>query len=424
MTNLIFAHASEIATPTGRSAVYGSAMNRLRVIHDGAVVVENGIIRAVGLTREIQRQFDADRYQWIDVKGKTIVPGFVDSHTHFIFAGYRPDEFFMRLQGKSYMDIMNAGGGIQNTVEATRNVSFNDLFHLSLHRLDAMLAFGITTVEGKSGYGLDKKTEIKQLEVIKKLNETHPVDVVPTFLGAHAVPGEFSGRNKEYIEFLISEVMPEVVDRKLAEFCDVFCEKGVISIELSRRLLKAAKAMGLHLKLHADEIEPIGGAELAAELHATSADHLLEASDEGIRRLSAEKVIATLLPETAFCLKKPYASARQMIDTGCAVALASDYNPGSCFTNSVPLLFALACIYMKMSAEEALTAMTLNGAAALNRADRIGSIEEGKQADLVILQDPGYQFLAYHTAVNLVETVVKKGEIVRSSTIKPVNTEV
>ncbi|CAM3224168.1 imidazolonepropionase [Sporolactobacillus spathodeae] len=414
MTKLMLVHAAEIATPTGKEAVSGSAMNQLQVIHDGAVVIEAGIIQAVGPTETILKNYDSSQYSVIDATNQSIVPGFVDSHTHFVFGGYRPDEFLMRLSGKSYMEIMEAGGGIENTVQATRSSSFDELYQSGFERLDEMLAFGVTTVEGKSGYGLDHDNEIKQLGVMQKLNASHPVDVVSTFLGAHAVPREFAGRNSDYIDFLISDVLPEVASQKLADYCDAFCEKGVISIDDSRRLLAKAKALGMRLKLHADEIEQLGGAELAAELGAASADHLLEASDTGIGRLAEADVVATLLPATAFCLNKPYAPARKMIDQGCAVALASDLNPGSCFTGSVPLIFSLACIYMKMSVAEALTAFTLNGAAALNRADRIGSIEVGKEADLLLLKYPSYSYLVYKTAVNCVDRVIKKGKVIKN----------
>lgn len=414
MTKLMIIHAAEIATPIGKTAVSGSAMNQLKVIHDGAVVIEEGIIQAVGTTESILKSFDPSLYSVINATNQSLVPGFVDSHTHFVFGGYRPDEFLRRLSGKSYMEIMEAGGGIENTVQATRASSFEDLFESGMSRLDEMITYGVTTVEGKSGYGLDEENEIKQLEVMKKLNAAHSVDVVPTFLGAHAVPREFAGRNSAYIDFLIDHVLPEVAYEKLADYCDAFCEKGVISLDDSRRLLEKAKELGLHLKLHADEIEALGGAELAADLGATSADHLLEASEYGIARLAEAGVVATLLPATAFCLNKPYAPARKMIDMNCAVALASDLNPGSCFTGSVPLIFALACIYMKMSGAEALTAFTLNGAAALNRADRIGSIEAGKEADLLLLKYPSYTYLVYNTATNCVDRVIKKGKVIKN----------
>ncbi|MEO4744507.1 imidazolonepropionase, partial [Bacteroides uniformis] len=274
-----------------------------------------------------------------------------------------------------------------------------------------MSAMGVTTVEGKSGYGLDKETELLQLRVMRSLNndEHKRVDVVSTFLGAHAVPAEYNGQTDEYVDYIIREVMPVVVHNNLAEFCDVFCEQGVFSIEQSRRLLLAAKEMGLVLKLHADEIVPLGGAGLAAELSAVSADHLLHASDADIRAMADKGVVATLLPLTAFALKEPYARGREMIDAGCAVALATDLNPGSCFSGSIPLTFALACIYMKMSIEEAITALTLNGAAALNRADSIGSIEVGKKGDFVVLNTDNYHFLPYYVGMNCVNTTIKGG---------------
>ena len=285
----------------------------------------------------------------------------------------------------------------------------------ALDHLKKMLAMGVTTVEAKSGYGQDHDTEIRQMKAVRELNKRQPIELVSTFLGAHAVPPEFAGRGDDFLEFLIHDVMPEVAQDHLAEFCDVFCEKGVFSIEQSRHLLTEARKMGFKLKIHADEIVSLGGAELAGELHATSADHLLHASDAGIKAMAENGVVSTLLPTTAFCLKEPFARAREMIDAGCAVALATDFNPGSGFTFSVPLMIGLAVIYMGMSAEEAITALTLNGAAAVDRADRIGSLEAGKQADLVILQYPSYKFLPYHTGVNIVETVVKNGKVVHQN---------
>ncbi|MGG3771747.1 imidazolonepropionase [Heyndrickxia faecalis] len=424
MGKKLIVKACQIATPKGKQAKYGKEMNNLAVIENGAIVVEDGIIQEVGPAADILQAHDLKDFEIIDAAGKCAVPGFVDAHTHFIFGGYRPDEFYMRLNGASYMEIMNAGGGIQNTVNATRSSCFDELFQAGMDRLDAMVDYGITTVEGKSGYGLDAETELLQLKVQGKLNQAHPVDVVSTFLGAHAVPPEFKGRNEAYIDFLIQNVLPKVVEEKLAEFCDVFCEDGVFSIALSRKLLQEAKKQGLEIKAHADEIEQLGGAELAAELGAVSADHLLEASDHGIEQLKKHRVVATLLPATAFCLNKRYADARKIIDQGCAVALASDFNPGSCFTQSVPLIFALACIQMKMTPEEALTAFTLNGAAALKRADSIGSIETGKKADIVILKYPSYKYLSYHTAANLVETVIKDGKIVKQFSTNKRYTEV
>ncbi|MFA7660495.1 MAG: imidazolonepropionase [Anaerovoracaceae bacterium] len=410
MSKKILINASQLVTCSGFAAKRGEKMQDLHVIEDGAVLIEDGTIAGVGTTEELL-PLAADA-EIIDCSDKTVLPGFVDSHTHLIFGGYRPEEFSWRLSGVSYMDIMKRGGGINATTVPTRVATLEDLKEDGRQRLSSMLGFGVTTVEGKSGYGLDRDTEIKQLVAMRQLNEEQPVDIVTTFMGAHAVPEEFKGRTDAYVDFIIKEVLPQVAKQKLAEFCDVFCEANVFDIEQSRRLLLAAGSYGMELKLHADEIVRIGGAELAAELGAVSADHLLQASDEGIDKMAEKGVIATLLPATAFSLKEPYARAREMIDRGCAVALATDFNPGSCFTNSVPLLFALATIYMGMTIEEAITAMTINGAAALKREAQVGSIDVGKKADLIILEFPKYQFLNYHFAVNIVERVLKTGELV------------
>jgi len=381
------------------------------------VIIKAGRIEAVGTTEDIEAKLEKDSadlsgFDVIDAQDKAVLPGFVDSHTHFIFGGYRAEEFAWRLRGDSYMQIMQRGGGIVNTVRATQKADANELLQSGIKRLDSMLSFGVTTVECKSGYGLDKDTEIKQLEVINHLDGIHYIDIVPTFLGAHAVPANFKGREDEFIEFMIEEVMPLAAERKLAQYCDIFCEKNVFSIEQSRRYLSKAKEMGFKLKLHADEIVQLGGAELAAELQATSADHLLQASDEGIRQMAKAGVVATLLPGTAFCLKEPYARGRFMIDSNCAVALATDFNPGSCFTESIPLIFALATLYMGITPEEAVSALTINAAAALDRADTIGSLDAGKQGDLVVLEYPSYKFIPYHIGVSTVEKVVKKGNLV------------
>lgn len=413
--NLIIKNASEIVTPLGKVASFGKEMGRLNIVKNGVIVIKNGIIEKIGTTEGMLNEYDKENFEVIDAEGKTILPGFVDSHTHFIFGGYREEEFSWRLSGASYMEIMNRGGGIVNSVKGTRTASEEELYNLGKERLNSMLSFGVTTVEGKSGYGLDLETELKQLRVMDKLNDEHPVDVCKTFLGAHAVPDEYKGRTQEYINFMLEKVLPKVLKKKLADFCDVFCEKGVFSVEESREILLKAKELGMKLKLHADEIVQLGGAELAAEIGAVSADHLLHASDKGIEDMAKAGVVCTLLPTTAFCLKEPYARGRFMIDKGCAVALATDFNPGSGFTNSIPLMFALATIYMNMSIEEAITAMTLNGAAAIGRADIIGSVEEGKRADLVILKYPSYKFLPYHTGVNIVEKVIKDGVLVMSN---------
>lgn len=410
---LLIKNAAQVVTPQGHTAIKGASMKDVKIYVNASVLIEDGHIVAVGDGAEWAKTVPVDKQ--IDATGKTVLPGFVDSHTHFVFGGYRADEFLWRMEGMTYMEIMERGGGINNTMKATRNASAEELIEHSMDILEKMLAFGITTVEGKSGYGMDHDTELKQLEVMKELEQRQPVEIVRTFMGAHSIPPEYKGRNEEFLKFLVKEVMPDVKKADLAQFCDIFCEKGVFSIEESRQYLQQAKDMGFDLKIHADEIVTLGGAELGAELGCTSADHLLHASDEGIKALANSDTVATLLPTTAFCLKEPFAPARKMIDAGCAVALATDFNPGSGFTNSVPLMIALGVIYMGMTAEEAITALTLNGAAAVGRADTIGSIEEGKQADIVILQYPSYKFLPYHTGVNIVETVIKKGKVVHQA---------
>lgn len=410
--NLIVIHAAELATSRGFRARSGKAMNDLDTVADGALRIEDGLITAVGRTDDVMAGVDPRAFTLIDASGKAVLPGFVDAHTHFVFGGYRADEFTWRLQGMSYMDIMARGGGIARTVEATRAADLELLVASARRRLDAMLSFGVTTVEGKSGYGLDRDTEFRQLEAMAVLEREHPVDIVATFLGAHAVPKGFPGGAEAYLDFVMDEVLPQVAERGLAEFCDIFCEDKVFSVEQSRRLLTRAKSLGLKLTLHADEIVALGGTELAVELGAVSADHLLHASDAGIRGMAAAGVVAALLPMTAFSLKEPYARGRAMIDQGCAVALATDLNPGSCFSHSIPLLVALATLYMGLTPAEALTAITLNGAAAVDRADRVGSLEPGKQGDAVILEYPSYRFIPYHMGVNTVEKVIKKGLLV------------
>ncbi len=415
--NMIIKNAAELVTCSGFSAKKGKEMADLHIIEDGAVIIKEGLIETVGQTGDIEKQFkksgaDHSDFDIIDARGKAVLPGFVDSHTHLVFGGYRAEEFSWRLRGDSYMEIMQRGGGIVNTVNATRQASAEELLQSGIKRLNSMLSFGVTTVEGKSGYGLDRETEIKQLEVMARLNQIHYLDVVPTFLGAHAVPQEYKSKQEAFIDFMATDVLPRVADQNLAEFCDIFCEKSVFSVEQSRHLLARAKELGLKLKLHADEIVQLGGAELAAELGAVSADHLLQASDQGIKDMAAAGVVATLLPATAFSLKESYANGRKMIDSNCAVALATDFNPGSCFTESIPLVFALATLHMNISTEEAVSALTINGAAALSRADQIGSIDSGKKGDLVVLEFPSYTYIPYHLGVSTIEKVIKQGNLV------------
>ena len=443
MKKMYIRHASELVTCRGKAPKRGSEMSDIGLIQDGAVLLADGHIEAVGTTKELDQRLGLDLEQadvlqpatgsgsfqaaeTADIRingqpvsvlnafGKTVLPGFVDSHTHFIFGGFRADEFSWRLKGDSYMSIMERGGGINATIRPTKEASEEELIAVGMDRLNRMAEFGVTTVEGKSGYGMDCDTELKQLRVMKELDRHHPLDVVSTFLGPHSVLPEYKGREREFLDHMLTHVMPLVREENLAEFADIFCEKNVFSIEDSEYYLNQAKKLGFRLKIHADEMYPLGGSELAARVGAVSADHLLKASDEGICQMAETGVISTLLPATAFCLKEEYAPARKMIDSGCAVALASDLNPGSCFTNSIPLLIALGCIYMNMSIEEVITALTINGAAAVGRADTIGSIEKGKQADILIMKYPSIAYLPYHTAVSQVETVIKKGEIIVS----------
>lgn len=406
---------ANIYTPIGDKAVRGSQMGTLRHIPNGIIDIADGKIIFVG-SNDGNLPPVPNGGKVLDAEGNVVIPGFIDSHTHFIFGGYRPEEFSWRMKGDSYMSIMERGGGIVNTMKATREVGLEDLVIKGRAFIDKMSSMGVTTVEGKSGYGLDRDCEIKQLEVMAQLNADpyRKVDIATTFLGAHAVPPEFDSRSDEYISFIIREMLPEIKSRDLAENCDIFCEKGVFSTEQSFRLLSAAAEMGFGVKIHADEIVDTGGASLAARLNALSADHLLHASDKGIADMAESGTVATLLPLTAFTLKEPYARGRKMIDSGCAVALATDLNPGSCFSGSIPLTIALACIYMSFSVEEAVTALTLNGAAALGKASDIGSIEIGKHADINILNSDTLHFLPYYTAMNCVKTTIKSGRLLHN----------
>jgi len=415
MNKKMILNTSEVVTCSGFEPKFGKDMKNIGVIKNGAVVIEDDKIVSVGKEEDILKKYNKDNYTVIDAQAKSVIPGFIDSHTHFVFGGYREEEFSWRLRGDDYMDIMRRGGGIISTVKSTKEASLEELIESGKKRLDSMLKFGVTTVEGKSGYGLDLKTEIKQLKAMKEIKKDHPIDIAVTFLGPHAVPKEYKGREDEFIDFQIEKVLPQVVENNLAEFADIFCEEGVFNIEQSRRFLKKAKEMGLKLKLHADEIVQLGGAELAAEMGAVSADHLLQVSDNGIKDMAEKGVISTLLPGTAFCLKEDYADGRKMIDRGCAVALATDLNPGSSFTNSIPLIIALAALYMDLSPEEILTALTINSAAAVDRVAEAGSIDSGKKADILILDYPSYKFLPYHVGVNIVKTVIKDGEIVQKN---------
>jgi imidazolonepropionase len=388
----------------------GQDMREIGVIENGAVTLRDDRIDWLGPSTDLP-PLPANT-EVLDATGKTVLPGFVDSHTHLIFAGAREDEFEQRLQGKSYQEISAQGGGINATVRRVREAGKEDLKALARRRLQRLLRFGVTTVEVKSGYGLTLADELKCLEVIAELNAEGPLELVPTFLGAHAVPPEYRSDRDGYIRLLRDDMLPEIARCRLADFCDVFCETGVFSLDESERILTPARELGFRLKLHADELTPLGGAELAARLRAASADHLLCITDAGIDALAQSETVATLLPGTAFFLGVPYAPARRLIARGVAVALASDCNPGTCPTENLPLVGAMACTQMKMLPAEVVNALTLNAAAALGRADRLGSIAVGKQADLVLFDVPNYRHLFYHFGVNHVWRVIKRGRVV------------
>jgi imidazolonepropionase len=411
----VLRHAAQLVGVTGpdERCRRGPAMRAPGVIEDGAVVIEDERIRWLGPTADIPPlPADADV---LDIRGKVVLPGFVDSHTHLLFAGARDDEFEERLAGRSYQEIAARGGGIQSTVRQVRRASRAELQALARPRLRRLLELGVTTVEVKSGYGLSPADERKCLEAVADLNSEGPLELVPTFLGAHAVPPEFQGDRDGYLRLLCDDMLPEVARAGLAEFCDVFCEAGVFSVEESERILTRARSLGLRLKLHADELTPLGGAELAARLGAVSADHLLCVSDQGMAALAGAETVATLLPGTAFFLGLDFAPARRLIERGAAVALASDCNPGTCPTENLPLVGAIACARMGMLPGEVVTALTLNAAAALGRGERIGSLAVGKQADLIVCSVPHYRHLFYHFGVNHVWRVLKRGRVVHAA---------
>ncbi|MCM3636334.1 imidazolonepropionase [Sporosarcina luteola] len=408
-------HAAQLATIAGKNAPRKhKEMSELGIIEDGSVWIEDGVVTAIGTTEELERQFGdrASEADIIDATGRLVTPGLVDPHTHVVYGGSREREFEMRLEGATYMEIMNAGGGIHATTRMTREATEDELVEQSTRRLDSFLKHGVTTVEGKSGYGLDLETELKQLRATKRLNETHPIDLVPTFMGAHAVPQEYKGNEDEYIDSIINDMLPIVAEEKLAVFNDVFCEVGVFTPEQSERILEAGKKLGLIPKIHADEIESYGGAELAAKVGAISAEHLLKASDEGIKQMAEAGVIACLLPATALYLREDAAKGRQMVDEGVAVAISTDCNPGSSPTTSMPLVMNLACISMRLTPAEALVAATMNAACAIRMEDKVGSLEVGKQGDVVMWNISNYQELQYLFGVNHVDKVWKKGEMV------------
>lgn len=422
MDNLIVKHARQVVTCAGKAPLRGLAMQQAEVVEDGAVVIRNGLVEFVGPTPEVERQLAGARWEedpatftTIDASGQVVVPGFVDPHTHACFTGHRHEEAEWRLKGRSYMEILAQGGGILSTVARVRDVDEGALADETYQRLLLMLSLGTTTVEVKSGYGLDLATEMKMLRAIAKVSgmASDQMTVVPTFMGAHAVPLEYKSRRAEYVDLVCREMLPQVAEAGLARFCDVFCEEEVFPPAEAERILGTAAAKGLGVKIHADEIGECGALDVAMELSAVSADHLLVTGDAGIRRLADSPTCGVLLPGTAFCLREGgFAPGRRMLDAGCAVALATDCNPGSCYTESMPLVMGLACFGMGLTPAEALHAATINAAYAVGLAAEVGSLEPGKSGDLVLLDSPDYRHLVYHLGINQVGMVVKRGEIV------------
>ncbi len=398
----------------------GTDMNDVGIIEDGAVAVNNGEFVAVGETADLQRAYTAR--ETISASGKVICPGFVDPHTHVVYGGERVGEFELRIKGASYMEIMAAGGGIASTMQATRNATVDELVNSASGRLDAMLSLGTTTIEVKTGYGLDTETELKLLQAIAALDESHPADLIPTFLGAHAVPPEYKGYTNKYVDLVVNKMLPAAADwyressfakRSVPFFVDVFCEEGVFDVAQSRRVLAAGKSMGMQLKAHVDEFVSLGGVTMAIELGAVSVDHLDATGPDEIAMLAESDTVGVVLPAVNFNLGSAYfADARSMLDAGAALALSTDINPGSAPCPSMPLVMAIACRYQKLLPAEVMNASTINAAYAVGMADRLGSIEIGKQADMLIIGVPDYRHLAYQFGGNLVEQIVKRGKLI------------
>lgn len=410
--DLLIENASELVTPTGRAARAGASLRELRIVPGGAVAVRAERIVAVGTAAELRARYAPARA--LDAQGGVLLPGLVDAHTHPVFAGTREEEFEQRTRGASYVEIAAAGGGILSSVRGVRESSREELLARLLRRLDRFLALGTTTVEAKTGYGLSLADELKCLEVIAEASRSHPVELVPTFLGAHEVPPEYRGDRAAYVDLLVEEMLPRVAESGLAAFCDVFTESHVFGLADSRRILVRARELGLGLRLHADQLSALGGAQLAAELGAASADHLEFVSDAGIDALAGAGVVPVLCPLVPLYLRvEREVPARRMIERGLAPALATDFNPGSCFTQSLHEVFTWAALRLRMTVEECITAATLNAAASLGRAADIGSLEPGKRADVVVLDVPSHRHLCYEFGWNPVRAVVKSGRVFR-----------
>ena len=413
--DLVIFHVNELITMNTRYGAprVGENMSELAIINDGALAVKADRIVFIGTTEELMSKFEIEKIPTkIDATNKLVTPGFIDPHTHIIFDGTRENELSMKLKGMTYLEILKAGGGILKTVRETRKAPLEKLVKNGKKILDRMMCYGTTTVEVKTGYGLTTESEIKQLKAIQILNEDHPLDLIPTFLGAHAVPPEYTDKPDKYVDLIISEMIPKIAEEGLAEFCDVFCEKGIFSIKQTRKILKTAIRYGLKPQIHIDEIVDTNGALLAAEIKAIQTSHLLKSNNDGLKAMAEAGVIATLLPGTPFCLMlNDYAPARKMIELGIPIALATDLNP-NCWTESMQMIITLACYHMKLSPAEALTAATINGACAIQKQDDIGSLEIGKKADLIVFDILNHEFLPYHFGINHVSKVIKNGKII------------
>lgn len=400
-------------TPVDRGrAPRGPRQGEITKTGGAAILCRDGRIERVGREADVTAGLVRGGIEETDLGGAPVIPGFVDPHTHMCFAARREEEFTLRLSGTPYLDILKQGGGILSSVRAAREADEDTLFRATLENVNRALRSGTTTVEIKSGYGLDTESEKKMLRVIARVGRKTALDVIPTFMGAHAVPEEYRTNPDEYVRLIVSEMLPAVKEQGVAQFCDVFCEDGVFSAAQSREILRAARALGFGLKIHADEVNDLGGAALAAEMNAVSAEHLLASGDEGFRAMAAADVTAVFLPATAYSLRKGYARARRAIELGVPVALATDCNPGSCFCESMPFVFGLAVLQMDMRIEEALVAATLGAAYAIGAQRGAGSLEPGKNADFLTLDGDSPAILAYHAGANPVRQVYKRGELV------------
>jgi imidazolonepropionase len=415
MSTLLIKNIGMLQTPIGNHKHCGKAQGENLKLHEAAILIEDGIIREIisgSETAQIELEMELDPDTVIDAEGRLVTPGLIDGHTHLVFGGYRQHEVPLKLRGATYLEILQAGGGILDTVGETRKATHKELLEKSQLFLDEMLAMGVTTCEAKSGYGLNRLDEIKTLEVLEELNRTHPMDVVATFMGAHAVPPEYKGNPDGYLAFLCKELLPEVREKNLAEFVDIFCEEGVFNVPQSRTYLETAKKLGFGLKIHTDEIVELGGSALAGELEVTSAEHLIAIGQTGLASLAQGGVIAMVLPGTSFYLDKNFAPVRKMIELGIPVAMGSDFNPGSCPSLNLQLIMNLGYLRYKMTPEEILTAVTINAACAIGREAQVGTLEPGKKADLVIWDAPDMEMLCYRFGSNLVLQTIKEGIIV------------